>query len=212
MSWGVCQQALINTLKSRGTRITEYLPPVRVSRGAISTTPSLPANSYQETAFTISIMKAAFAVVCQESEILRTAPSIMNPSPPPPLMLIKEALNNYEMGAPTLYAGCKEVLSCVIIIRWDVCIAPPLSTVCQVRVPTSTVSYMPPASWKQHPICLLLSACNQRTPELLLASWVHHHHWKQSGKEMEPLTFFCCTHSRREYPLAGDSLKLPYYE
>ena len=75
----------------------------------------------------MSIMKAAFAAVCQEPEKPRTAPSMMNPSPPP-LMLVKEALNNYEMGSPTLTARGKEALSCVIIRTGDVCIAPPLSS------------------------------------------------------------------------------------
>jgi hypothetical protein len=65
----------------------------------------------------------------------------MNSPPPlPPLILVKEALHSYEMQAPTLNARGKEVLSCVIIRKGDVCIAPPLSTVCQVRAATSTIS------------------------------------------------------------------------
>ena len=125
--------------KQKRIRTTEYLSPVRVSRGTMSTTPPLPATNYHETACTIGIMKAVFAIVCQESESTRTAPSIMNPSPPP-LMLVKEALNNYEMGAPSLNARGKKALSCVIIRKGDVCIAPLLSTVSQVRAATSTIS------------------------------------------------------------------------
>ena len=40
-------------------------------------------------------------------------------------MLDKEALNNYEMGSPTLTARGKEALSCVIIRMGDVCIDHP---------------------------------------------------------------------------------------
>ena len=122
------------------------MSPIGVTRGTTSTTPTSPATNYLETACTMSIRRAAFAVVCQESESPRTAPSIMNNPSPPLLMLVKEALNNYERRAPTLNARGKEALSYDIIRKGDVCIAPPLSTVCQVRVPTSTVSYMPPAS------------------------------------------------------------------
>jgi hypothetical protein len=75
--------------KQKGTRTTEYLSPNRVSRGTMSTTPPSPTISYQETACTMSIMKASFAAVSQESESPRTAPNIMNPSPPP-LMLVKK--------------------------------------------------------------------------------------------------------------------------
>ena len=105
--------------KQKRTSTTEYLSPVGVSRGTVSTTPPSPATNYHETACNMSIMKAAFAAVCQEPEKPRTAPSMMNPSPPP-LMLVKEALNNYEMGAPTLNATGKEALFCVIIRKGDV--------------------------------------------------------------------------------------------
>ena len=125
--------------KQKMTKTTEYLSPVRVSRGTVSTTPSSPSIDYHETACTVSIMKAAFAIVCQESENPRTAISIRNLSPPP-LMLVKEGVNHYEMGAPLLNARGKEALSCVIIRKGDLCIAPPLSTVCQVRAATSTIS------------------------------------------------------------------------
>ena len=112
----------------------------------------------------MSIRRAAFAVVCQESESPRTAPSIMNNPSPPLLMLVKEALNKYERGAPTLNARGKEALSYDIIRKGDVCIAPLLSTVCQVRAATSTISTLATSIMKANHNGLLLSAWNQRSP------------------------------------------------
>ena len=125
--------------KQKTTRTTEYLSPVGVSRGTVTTTPPSATINYHETACIIRIMKASFAGVCQESENPRTTIIIRNPSSPP-LMLVKEALNIYEMGAPILNARGNEALSCVTIRKGDVCIAPPLSTVYQVGVATSTIS------------------------------------------------------------------------
>jgi hypothetical protein len=142
-------------------RTTEYLSPARVSRGTVSTTPPSAAINYHETACTMSIMKAAFAVVCQESENPRTTISIRHPSPPP-LMLVKEGLNHYEMGAPILNARGKEALSCVIIKKGDVCIAPPLSTVSQVRAETSTISTLATSIMKTTP---QLSVAVSKEPE-----------------------------------------------
>jgi hypothetical protein len=120
----------------------------------MSTTPPSLAINYHETVCTMStmsIMQAASADVCKESENPRTAPSIMNTPPPPPLMLVKEALNIYEMGAPTLNAGDKEALTCAIIKKGDMCIAPPLSTVCQIRAVTCTISTLATSIMKTKP-------------------------------------------------------------
>ena len=140
------------------------MSPIGVTRGTTSTIPTSPATNYHETACTMSIRRAAFAVVCQESESPRTAPSIMNNPSPPLLMLVKEALNNYERRAPTLNARGKEALSYDIIRKGDVCIAPLLSTVCQVRAATSTISTLATSIMKANHNGLLLSAWNQRSP------------------------------------------------
>jgi hypothetical protein len=50
--------------KKKTTRTTEYLSPARVSRGATNTAPPSPAINDHEAACTMSIMAAAFAVVC----------------------------------------------------------------------------------------------------------------------------------------------------
>ena len=136
----------------------------------MSTAPPSPAITYHETVCTMSILRAAFAIDCQESENLRTAPSIRNPSPPP-LMLVKEALNNYEMGAPILNARDKEALSCVIIRKGNVCIVSPLSTVCQVRAATITISTLATGITKTTPqlsAVISMESKSSMTPHLLM--------------------------------------------
>ena len=117
-------------------------------------------------------MKAALAVVCQESESPRTAPIIMNapPASPPaaaPLTIVKEALNNCKTGAPTLNTWYKEVLSCATIRRGDVCIALTLSTVYQVRAATSTISALATSIMKttaQLSVAVCMESKSSKTP------------------------------------------------
>jgi hypothetical protein len=70
---------------------------------------------------------------------------------PPSPKLLKEEPNNSEMRTPTLNTGGKKVLSCVIIRKRYVCIAPSLSTVYQVRVATSTISTLATSIMKTIP-------------------------------------------------------------